>query len=73
MAPLPLTHTHRTSVVDALGPNKRVAHQLAAAPEEGEELIVIKPPHAVRPSRLQPVGRLNVAHQLNVPVIFLLN
>ena len=40
--------------VDAGRPDGGVAHQLRGAPDEGQELVVVEPPDAVRPGRLQP-------------------
>lgn len=54
-------------VVDRLGLEQRLAGHLARAPHKGQELIVIQSPHAVRAGGLQPVGRLDAAHEAQVP------
>jgi hypothetical protein len=42
--------------VDGARADEGVVDQLRRAPDEGQELVVIQPPHTVRPGRLQPVG-----------------
>ena len=43
-------------VQDGPRADEGVAHQLRAAPDEGQELVVVQAPHPMRPRRLQPVG-----------------
>lgn len=43
-----------------------VVAELSSTPQEGQEVIVVQSPHAVTSCRLEPVRRLNVAHDLNV-------
>ena len=45
-------------VVDALWPQVRVRVQLRRPKQERKELVVVQPPHAVRPCRLKVVCRL---------------
>lgn len=52
--------------VDALGPHVLVAHQLRGPKDEGQKVVVVQAPHAVRPRRLQPVLRLQLAHHRQV-------
>jgi hypothetical protein len=40
--------------VDAHWLDGRVASQLGAAPQEGQELVVVQAPHAMRARRLKP-------------------
>mmetsp|Transcript_10191 Transcript_10191/g.30686 ORF Transcript_10191/g.30686 Transcript_10191/m.30686 type:complete len:298 (+) Transcript_10191:482-1375(+) len=50
-------------VVDGGRPHCCVPHQLRAAPEEGQELVVVQAPHPMAARRLQPVGFLHFAHE----------
>lgn len=42
--------------------------ELRATPEERQELIVIEPPDAVRPGRLEPIDSLKLAHQEDIAI-----
>lgn len=57
-------------VVYAFGPNECVVGQLSAAPHKRQELVVIQAPDSMTPCRLQPVGGLDVPHQLKVPAVY---
>jgi len=56
----------RQRAVDSLRRDEFVADELAGAEQERQELVVIEPPHAVRPGRLEVVRRLHRAHESQV-------
>ena len=61
----PLFFEHEL-VVDALGRDVRVVQELGRAEEEGEELVVVQAPDAVRARGLEIVCALDLAHEAQV-------
>lgn len=54
-------------VVYRLRPNVFVPSQLSGAKEEGQEMVVVQPPHAMGTRWLEPVRTLQRAHDLDIP------
>lgn len=63
---VPCTLVHNFFVVDRLGPQEAVIHELRCAPEERQEMIVVQAPNAVAACRLEPVRRLDRPHRLDI-------
>lgn len=44
-----------------------MADELRSTKHEGQEMVVVQPPHAMRAGRLKVIGRLDPAQEMHVP------
>lgn len=54
-------------LVNGAGSDVGVVHQLRGPKEEGQELVIVETPDAVRPGRFEVVCRLDQSHESEIP------